>query len=336
MNKCFKLYANCIAVKGDKRSVICDLQMGKITFIPNSLHEILTVHCNKTIAEIFAAYDSQYQETINEYFDFLIKKELGFYTEKPELFPDLPLEWEEPATITNAIIDTDDNSQHNYSQIFKELNNLGCQSLQLRFYNELNSKELERILELLKVRKIRSVEIIVKYNNDYTPANLEIIVEKYLRISSIVVHSATQNKIVKHEVTKNWAAIVYSKQRIETASSCGEISPRYFSVHVKTFTESIHYNSCLNRKISIDVEGNIKNCPSMEKSYGKYPEITLREAINCEGFKAIWHITKDKIEGCNVCEFRYICTDCRAFMPYGCNSKPTKCKYNPHTAIWNN
>ncbi|MCR9102370.1 MAG: grasp-with-spasm system SPASM domain peptide maturase, partial [bacterium] len=105
---------------------------------------------------------------------------------------------------------------------------------------------------------------------------------------------------------------------------------------LNTFTESINHNSCLNRKISIDTEGNIKNCPSMKESYGNIKDTTLLEALEKPGFKKYWNITKDQISVCKDCEFRYICTDCRAYLedPDDIYSKPLKCGYNPYTCEW--
>src|SRR5690606_41800509 len=96
------------------------------------------------------------------------------------------------------------------------------------------------------------------------------------------------------------------------------------------------HNSCLNRKISIDAEGNIKNCPSMSESFGNVQDTSLLEAIEKPGFKKYWNITKDKIHVCKDCEFRYICTDCRAYIndPADILSKPLKCGYNPYTGEW--
>ncbi len=54
------------------------------------------------------------------------------------------------------------------------------------------------------------------------------------------------------------------------------------------------------------------------------------------GFKKYWDINKDKIYVCKDCEFRYICTDCRAYVedPEDILSKPLKCGYNPYTGEW--
>jgi radical SAM protein with 4Fe4S-binding SPASM domain len=52
----------------------------------------------------------------------------------------------------------------------------------------------------------------------------------------------------------------------------------------------------------------------MQKSYGNIKYTTLTEALNKKGFKDNWHIHKDQIEVCKDCEFRYMCTDCRAYI----------------------
>ena len=34
------------------------------------------------------------------------------------------------------------------------------------------------------------------------------------------------------------------------------------------YLESLRFNSCLNRKLSVDARGEIRNCPSMPASFG--------------------------------------------------------------------
>ena len=49
------------------------------------------------------------------------------------------------------------------------------------------------------------------------------------------------------------------------------------------------------------------------------------------------NIKKDQISVCKDCEFRYVCTDCRAYTQNSGDqySKPLKCNYDPYTATWN-
>lgn len=117
---------------------------------------------------------------------------------------------------------------------------------------------------------------------------------------------------------------------------CGIISSKYFYANVKLFTESQQHNTCLNKKVSIDKNGNIKNCPSMPKSFGNITNTTLQKTLDQPSFKNYWSISKDKIDTRKLCEFRHICTDCRAYIedPENIYSKPLKCGYEPHTNEW--
>jgi SPASM domain peptide maturase of grasp-with-spasm system len=130
--------------------------------------------------------------------------------------------------------------------------------------------------------------------------------------------------------------IYFVETKIINHFNCGLISTNSFVINTKNFTESQSYNTCLNRKISIDIEGNIKNCPSMAKNFGNIKDTSLTEALHKKDFKAYWKINKDKIKVCQDCEFRHICTDCRAYVedPKDKYSKPLKCGYNPYTNEW--
>lgn len=130
-------------------------------------------------------------------------------------------------------------------------------------------------------------------------------------------------------------------KEIISKSSFGKVDLKYFNTNLPKVLEAVNHNSCLYKKISIDVEGNIRNCPSMSQSFGNIKNITLEEALNHKDFKKYWNLTKDKIEVCKDCEFRYICTDCRAYTErthkneFGLDiSKPLKCGYSPYTGEW--
>jgi len=72
----------------------------------------------------------------------------------------------------------------------------------------------------------------------------------------------------------------------------------------------------------------------------KFLFLPLNKAINKRGFKKYWKVTKDIIEVCKDCEFRHVCTDCRAYTERtkfnnGIDlSKPLKCGYNPYSNKW--
>ena len=75
------------------------------------------------------------------------------------------------------------------------------------------------------------------------------------------------------------------------------------------YVEALTHNSCLNKKISIDKEGNTRNCLSMPESFGNINSTSLRKALENKNFKKYWDVNKDKIAGSRDCEFQYIYTE---------------------------
>lgn len=74
----------------------------------------------------------------------------------------------------------------------------------------------------------------------------------------------------------------------------------------------------------------------MKHSYGHIQHTKLKECLEKEDFKKLWHIKKDEIEICRDCEFRYLCPDCRVFtISDNLYSKPKKCNYDPYKNSWN-
>lgn len=104
------------------------------------------------------------------------------------------------------------------------------------------------------------------------------------------------------------------------------------------FLESMSFNSCLNRKLCIDKDGNLKNCLAMPASFGNMADIKNGDKWLTPEFEKLWHINKDKIDVCKDCEYRYMCVDCRCFIkdPQNIYSQPSKCQYNPYIAKWAN
>ena len=335
MKKYFILYANCIPVKGFSRSIICDLQSRKFEFIPNDLFSILTKYKKLSINEIIDVYGIDNKEVVDDYYSFLEKNDFGFWSENliPELVP-LSLRWDSPQTITNALIDVNRNSDLPFKKICEELDELNCSALELRFFYSINFKELNKILLNFIRSTLRSINILVEYSNSYTESSISKLLKKHSRVFQINISNSPFYKNVR--ILNDSVSVNYFELKINSNSCCGKIHPKYFSINIEHFTESISNNTCLNRKIAIDEYGEIKNCPSMSKGYGKIKNTTLQEAINHIDFKKYWAIKKDQVAICKDCEFRYICTDCRVYIQNkeDIYSKPKKCNYNPYTTKW--
>lgn len=170
---------------------------------------------------------------------------------------------------------------------------------------------------------------------NFSLQDFQLLYDKYPRLSRILIHSSEYDKSIFLD-ENNHFPLLYNSERINGNDFCGNIHPNYFSINLQTVIEAMYYNSCLHKKISIDEHGEIKNCPSMKHSYGNIKSTSLIDVIDKPEFKNYWYIHKDAILVCNECEFRYICTDCRAFIndPENIHSQPLKCYYNPYIAKW--
>ncbi|HRB70845.1 MAG TPA: grasp-with-spasm system SPASM domain peptide maturase [Flavobacterium sp.] len=317
--KYFKLFATCIIVKGFKRSSISDLERNKNYIIPNFVADFL-LSGNTTI---------DVADNLKQWIDLFVKEELGFFTKYPEYYPDLSLEWDSPETINNAIIEADNLNETTLLNIIDQLNCLSCRYIEFRFYSNINIPLCEQILIELHKGGVSGIVIYAKYDSNDMQGIQELLAKSNI-ILSIVFHSCNE-KIINDN-----PRIYITNHTINSCTDCGQISQDYFSINIKTFTESNHFNTCLNKKIAIDNDGNIKNCPSMKESYGNIKDTKLLDVVDNYCFKDCWSIKKDIIEVCKDCEFRHICTDCRAYVeePNNKFSKPLKCGYNPYTNEW--
>ncbi|HCA09960.1 grasp-with-spasm system SPASM domain peptide maturase [Chryseobacterium sp.] len=333
------LYSHCIIVKGVSRSSICDLQRKKIHLIPNAFGDLFQEDRYINIPETISQLDHEGKEILQEYFDFIEENELAFYCSPDDLslFPKMSEEWLFPAHISHCILDAWHEFPYFNESFLKQLEILCCNFIQFRFFKKVSWQELDRIMAQINPSQIKSIEIIMpldKEDNEFYK-KIEYFVNENRKISNLTISGAAEKKIYK-EGLHGMGFILQTEKPINNQHHCGIVDSSLFSINVSTYNESLTYNSCLNRKISIDTEGNIKNCPSMKENFGNIKNSSLQEALNHPAFKKYWNIAKDEIVKCKDCEFRHICTDCRAYIddPDNIYSAPLKCGYNPHTCEW--
>lgn len=336
LEQTISMYACCIPVSGFRRSIIIDFQRCNLYLVPNDLVYILSKNKGKNISFILSKLNTEDKKTFEEYLDFLLKNEIAFCLDKQELnfFEPISLTWNYPSQISNATIELNKESLDRFCLSVNNLDKMGCDVLNIYFYYDIDVNDLIPYLEHIKLTSIQSVNLAINFNDSFTKENLLNMVRQYYQISTIDFYNL--KSLLSYN--NSFAQINYFSNCLENLNNCGVINSNCFANNLTLFTESQHYNSCLNRKISIDVDGNIKNCPAMGKSFGNIKDVTIEEAINKPGFKNLWGIRKDDVDVCKDCEFRYICTDCRCFIknPDDIYSQPAKCGYNPYIAKWNN
>lgn len=108
-------------------------------------------------------------------------------------------------------------------------------------------------------------------------------------------------------------------------------------VSSKHFFYNQFYNPCLGHQIAIDTQGEIRSCLWAPEEIGNvHRAIKIKDMIVSGVFDQFWELTKDKIEVCCDCEYRYNCSDCRVFTEEPLDkykSKPEFCKYDPYKGV---
>ncbi|RLJ80215.1 grasp-with-spasm system SPASM domain peptide maturase [Pedobacter alluvionis] len=330
------LFACCLIVKGASRATIVDIQRGSYIFIPLEIASLLSSENKSSINDLLIPYSTEDQSEIIIFFQHLIDQEYAFYTMEPELFPEISKEFKVHNLITNAILDFDADSDYEVANVILQLENMGCQTIEIRCFQILPISIISNLIFLIQngLGVVRNVQLLICYDRTVQESKYADLLNKVSRLTSITIHSSPINE--SHPFQEETKRINYIKQKVSNETHCGYISPGYFTINKSTFLESQSYNSCLNRKISIDVKGNIKNCPALKQSFGHFKQVNLSDVLQDDRFINKWSIKKDDIRTCKDCEFRYICTDCRAFQEDDGDEffKPLKCSYDPYSMTW--
>lgn len=325
----FQLFASCILTKGYAKSAIHDLDRGKSYAIPNEFYDILIDRNGFSVLELA----SMLPDGFNDIVTFLLSNSLGIIIDIADIgqFPRMNLEYLNPFKITNVIIDVENDLTH----LKKFLQNCPFKiipSLQLRVFNKnMKIEELYPILAEIETKEINSLELYISHNA-FQNADDFLLLNSLTKLDILMVYGV--EKKMEHPNLRY--AIFFITSNLVGCKDCGKISHEQFAINIKTFSEAQRFNTCLNSKLSIDINGDIKNCPSMLQSFGNIQVDELSEIVESESFKKLWYSSKDQIDVCRDCEFRYICSDCRAYLeqPENPLSKPLKCGYDPYKGIW--
>jgi radical SAM protein with 4Fe4S-binding SPASM domain len=116
--------------------------------------------------------------------------------------------------------------------------------------------------------------------------------------------------------------------------------PTFHKCTENVFRQRLFGHNCFSKEACVTASGDVFPC-IMERDtpYGNVLEESLEVILNKTSTKAIRGLSKDYIETCHDCEYRYACLDCRtkaknADSASSLYAKPKSCLYNPYTGIW--
>lgn len=322
----FKLFADCKLVLGNGAALLYDLNREKAFPIPNEFARVLDDCNGKTLDSILKTYP----ETIKSFFGSLIAKDLAFYTEEPENFPDLNLEVKSPSKVYSAIVEIDDQKNYDVADTLKELDLLGCNLLMIAVKptSNISFKEIESYLTLISDSFITTLELIL--SSKFEPYFTKEFIANNLRLSSVLYCNAEENACFAGDFD-----VKVVKTKNEYVEWTETILPSLFNINVEMFGEAQTHNLGLNQKVCVDEYGNIKNYINHEKSFGNVNSKKISELLNDEGFQQKWHISNDQIHTCKECKYRYCCTS-NSDLYFKDNTwhKETRCSYDPVEDTW--
>jgi len=326
----FILFSNCILVKGYSKSIIMDLQRNGYLPIPNLLFDVLSLDLKKnSVGDIKQYFNDMYNNGINSYFKYLIDEEFGFLTDEPRNFPSLTTKFLSPFSILSSVININEESKFELGAVLQQLVNQGCQLIQIRITKKMTLSYLNEELRCIIGSRVKLVEIFIK-DRGIALDDIITLFGQNLRVKFIIYSS--NNYLLEHQYNN----IYYIKENLNLHQK-EVIDPRLFISNIPFYVESKNFNIGLNRKVSIDYDGSIKNFVNHSEIFGNISNIRLKDIIVDEDFQTKWKITNDIIEKCKDCEFRYMCLSNSDILAKDSKYyKVEQCKYDPYIGKWLN
>ncbi|AZA79845.1 grasp-with-spasm system SPASM domain peptide maturase [Chryseobacterium sp. G0186] len=322
MKQYFELYQDCFIVKGAKNILLCDVHFNKILDITHFYDIFIKDHyfpVDNNLLEITA---------------FLIEEKFGILTKKITLENfRKKFKWRVPNKITEVIIEHKIKDNFDTAGAYKIIEGLSASFLQIRFL-EFSLTRLNEILSFIEFSCIRTAEVLLPYTGLPQDIVALKILEKNPRVKTVYFYNAPENKSILDN--DNLFTVIYYEKNITNPKYCGIIQEDYFLNDINNISKSNVVNNCLYGKLFISVSGELKNCPSAEKTINNIDKVSITFLTQEIDKQKERFITKNQIDVCKDCEYRYFCTDCRMYRenPENIFSKPLKCGYDPYKGIW--
>lgn len=162
-----------------------------------------------------------------------------------------------------------------------------------------------------------------------------------IRLASVEMKNVPQFKLTSFEVpfrsdlprlTGRADLSLYTRDMIKRKL----ITKKTFSrpVGIQEFYKNKTVHNCFGERLYIDCELNLYPCVMERRvNYGNLIGRSLEELLHNQYAE----MTKDKIQGCKDCEYRYACYDCRCDSKnQAFDAKPWYCTYDQENGIWIN
>lgn len=326
----FRLFASCINVRGAKEAIIMDIQSQRWLTIPLLMSDILVANeANVTITCLKKKFSNKYNKGIDRYFQFFVENEYGFYTDTPELFPPLKFSFQTPFRLLSAVICFSNESKYDIKDVIRQLTSLNCQIVHILVERTNQYPQLFEALNGFRYSTTKRVDIFSPYNegimnflDNYKTADRRIFI-------NIIGNSEP------HIQCNPYLTLIHHIKGIWTKYPQEIIKKNNFVCNFSHYEEALTHNVGLNRKITIDYNGDLKNFYSHSLIFGNVIDMPISDVIDNKLFQIKWDISNDHIRKCKDCQYRYMCLS-NSDLNYenGMYEKKDNCQFDPYSNKW--
>ena len=324
----FKIYNSCKVINGHSNSIILDLDNNNYFTLHPVIGNFLTK--NNGVIPLEEVHDLETKNYIIQ----LMDRNLGFCTSNIERFYH---------SIDRNVFDEkilDVTIHYNNLEITKTLiswlTDSECHGINLIVSSNIEPEQISIFLkECIKMDNLQFIMIIIEDSNSLFLGKIKSWIQSCPLIGMILVHNCNKSNQLIEESGLAELPCYFINEKVKF-NLIAAIDQNHFVINKTFFNLSRYKNNYHFGHLYIDCNGTIYNDEYNLNIFGNIFKDKAKDIIEKPGFKKYWDINKDKIHVCKDCEFRYICTDCRAYLedPEDIYSKPLKCGYNPYTGEW--
>ncbi|MDN3692146.1 hypothetical protein QWZ06_07665 [Chryseobacterium tructae] len=295
-NYFFKLFANCIPVKGEEEILLFDLHKISYLEIDEYIYDLITNTCEiKNISEI--KNDSELREDSTDILDFLVENDFGFYVNDVNQYPKINTSYVTPDIINNSIIEVENFENYDIESVLTLLNDLFCGKVEIWVKDKMELEKLVSIVKKFENSFMRTIQIVLNHHL-LSDADIAFIDQGWKDLNK------TELIIYNHTISKSERNFYFSQDDLSLSNYISQSqNPIYMNLHF--YLESLEHNVFLNKKVCIDKKGMIKNFISFEKSFGNVNTDRLSDIVESADFQKLWFVNNDYINQIKHSALRY-------------------------------
>lgn len=123
-----------------------------------------------------------------------------------------------------------------------------------------------------------------------------------------------KNNFLLEEGIQTQQSVIMNNGSVLSKQVSEILGPQLFRITPDRFLHNKLYHPCLDRNISLEVDGSLSSCPFLpnETLINIRDSRSIRRIFESNRIFEHWRLSLSKVDKCQNCEFRYGCIDCRA------------------------